>query len=177
MTTEVKRRPEAEIDPQLHVALQSLLVACFADYPSRIYFKIPPHFRYVVTEGPAVLAQLGVELRVIRVGEQVLRTFAVVDVCVRDDRRGQGLASRLLAEVTSYATACGMDFVLLFADNDALYRRHGFVRVDNPLTWVKINDHRTIGLARAVTPHEMMIRPVTGSTWPTGEIDLLGHVF
>lgn len=177
MTTEVKRLAEAEIDPRLHSSLQWLLGACFAGYPERSYFKLPPHFRYVVTEGAAVLAQLGVELRVIRVGEQVLRTFGIVDVCVREDRRGQGLASRLLGEVTSYATACGMDFVILFADEDGLYRRHGFVPVDNPLTWVKIHDHRTIGLARAVTPHEMMVRPVSGSIWPAGEIDLLGHVF
>ncbi|MCO8271607.1 GNAT family N-acetyltransferase [Actinoplanes sp. TRM 88003] len=124
-----------------------------------------------------MLAQLGVELRVIRVGDRILRTFGVVDLCVRADSRGQKLASRLLDEVTSYAAACGLDFVILFADEDALYRRHGFARVDNPLSWVKINDHRTIGLARSVTPHEMMVRPVSGATWPTGEIDLLGHVF
>jgi GNAT superfamily N-acetyltransferase len=177
VTTDVKRLPEAEIGPRLHVSLQGLLGACFGGYPQRSYFKIPPHFRYVVTEGPALLAQLGVELRVIRVGEHVLRTFGVVDVCVRADRRGQGLASRLLDEVTSYATACGMDFVILFADEDGLYRRHGFVRVDNPLTWVKINEHHTIGLARAVTPHEMVVRPVGGSVWPAGEVDLLGHIF
>jgi hypothetical protein len=77
----------------------------------------------------------------------------------------------------SYATACGLDYVILFADEDSLYRRHGFSRVDNPLTWVKINEHHTIALARAVTLHEMMVRPVGSSVWPAGEIDLLGHVF
>ena len=177
MASEPRRYPEAEIGPELHRSLQDLLESCFPGYPARSYFKIPPHFRYVVTDGPAVAAQLGVELRVIRVGEQILRTFGVVDLCVRDDHRGQGLASRLLDEVTAYAAACGMDFVLLFADNDGLYHRNGFVRVDNPLTWVKINDHHTIGLARAVTPHELMVRPVGTASWPTGEIDLLGHVF
>ncbi|MBL7261048.1 GNAT family N-acetyltransferase [Paractinoplanes lichenicola] len=177
MTTDVRRLPEAEIDSSLHLALQGLLGACFPGYPERSYFKIPPHFRYVVSDGPAVVAQLGVELRVIRVGEQVLRTFGVVDVCVREDRRGRGLASRLLDEVVGYAGGCGMDFVILFADDDGLYRRHGFARVDNPLTWVKINEHHTIGLAQAVTPHEMMVRPVGEMVWPTGEIDLLGHVF
>lgn len=176
MTTEVKRLSEAEIDPHLHLSLQGLLGACFDGYPQRSYFKIPPHFRYVVTEGPTVLAHLGVELRVIRVGERILRTFGVVDVCVREDRRGQGSAGRLLEEVARYASACAMDFVVLFADRDDLYTRHGFTRVDNPLTWVKINDHHTIGLAQSVTPHEMMVRPVTGAVWPPGEIDLLGHV-
>ncbi|MBM2619422.1 hypothetical protein JIG36_28100 [Actinoplanes sp. LDG1-06] len=82
-----------------------------------------------------------------------------------------------MTAVTGYAATCGIDFVCLFADEEGLYRRHGFTTVDNPLTWVKINDHHTIGLARAVTPHEIMVRPVSGAAWPTGEIDLLGHVY
>src|SRR4051812_7768432 len=104
--TELARLPEAEIGPGLHASLQGLLGACFPGYPARSYFKIPPHFRYVVTTGATVHAQMGVELRVIRVGEQVLRTFGVVDLCVGADHRGQGLASRLLDEVTGYAAAC-----------------------------------------------------------------------
>ncbi len=174
---ELKQLPEAEIAPELHHALQDLLGASFPGYPERSYFKIPPHFRYIVTDGATVQAQLGVELRVIRVGDQILRTFGVVDLCVREDSRGQGLASRLLEKLTDYAAACGMDFVILFADDDSLYLRHGFVRVDNPLSWVKINDHHVIGLAHAETPHELMVRPVRDAVWPTGEIDLLGHIF
>jgi len=171
------RRPEAEIGAELHESLRELLGACFPGYPERSYFKIPPHFRYVVTDGVVAWAQLGVEYRVVRVGERVLRTFGVVDLCVRDDRRGDGLAGRLLAEVTAYARACGMDFVILFADDERLYRRHGWVPVDNPLTWVKINEHRTIGIGHAEAPHALMARPVGPEPWPTGEIDLLGHIF
>jgi hypothetical protein len=70
-----------------------------------------------------------------------------------------------------------MDFLVLFADDDRLYRRHGWVKVDNPLSWLKINDHTTIGLARAVTPHEMMVKAIGARAWPTGDVDLLGHVF
>ena len=173
----VVRRPEAEIRTELHASLQELLGACFPGYPARSYFKLPPHFRYVAMSGGAVEGQLGVELRVVRVGDEILRTFGVVDLCVRDDRRGQGLAYRLLAEATDYAGACEMDFVVLFADDDRLYRRNGFVHVDNPLSWVKIHDHTTLGVARAVTPHEMMVKAIGPRAWPTGEVDLLGHVF
>jgi GNAT superfamily N-acetyltransferase len=173
----VERRPEAEIGNDLHASLAELLGACFPGYPGRSYFKLPPHFRYVATSGGAVAGQLGVELRVIRVGDDILRTFGVVDLCVGENYRGQGLAGRLLAEVTAYAVSCEMDFLALFADDDRLYRRDGWVHVDNPLSWVKINDHTTIGLARAVTPHEMMVKAIGGRAWPSGEIDLLGHVF
>ncbi|MEV4348233.1 GNAT family N-acetyltransferase [Actinoplanes sp. NPDC049596] len=173
----MRRLLEAEIEPELHRGLQDLLASCFPGYPERSYFKLPPHFRWVVTDGPTVTAQLGVELRVIRVGDRVLRTFGVVDLCVREDSRGQGLAGRLLDEVVGYAAACRIDFVILFADEEGLYRRHGFTRVGNPLSWVKINDHHVIGLAHSVTPHELMVRPVGDAAWPAGEIDLLGHVF
>ncbi len=181
----VVRRPEAEIGRDLHASLQGLLGACFPDYPERSYFKLPPHFRYVATSDGtvdgtvdgAVEGQLGVELRVIRVGDDILRTFGIVDLCVRDDRRGQGLASRLLAEAMEFAGACEIDFVILFADDDRLYLRHGWCHVDNPLTWVKIHEHSTLGVTRAVGPHAMMVKAVGRRTWPTGEVDLLGHVF
>jgi GNAT superfamily N-acetyltransferase len=173
----VSSRPEAEIRGQLRESLRGLLGECFPDYPDRSYFKLPPHFRYVVMSGDTVQAQAGVEFRVIRVGEHVLRTLGIVDLCVADRCRGQGLAGRLLAEVTAYAAACEMDFVILFADDDRLYLRDGWVRVGNPLSWVKIHEHATLGVARAVTPHAMMVKPVGPRPWPAGEVDLLGHVF
>jgi hypothetical protein len=65
----VIRVAEAEIGPDLSRRLQSLLKLCFPDYPSRSYFKLPPHFRYLaMTTSGDVAAQMGVELRVIRVG-------------------------------------------------------------------------------------------------------------
>ena len=173
----VERLPEHEIGPELHASLQNLLGECFPGYPERDYFKLPPQLRYVATSGGRVVAQLGLELRVIRVGDDVLRTFGVSDVCVRDGCRGQGLAARLLTEVTDLAVARGMDFVLLFADDDRLYVRSGWTRVDNPLSWVKVHEHATIGLARSVVPHELMVKRAGRRPWPAGEIDLLGHVF
>lgn len=72
----VIRVAEAEIGEGLSRQLQSLLQECFPGYPGRSYFKLPPHFRYVaMTSGGVVAGQMGVELRVIRVGEHVVRTF------------------------------------------------------------------------------------------------------
>src|SRR5256885_1845165 len=137
--------------------LRSLLRSSFPDYPDRAYFKLPPHFRYVATTGATVVAQLGVELRIIRVGDTVLRTFGIVDLCVRENTRSHGLATRLLIEATSYAQDCRMDFMILFADDDRVYTRNGWTRVDNPLSRVKIHEHATIGPATDVTPHELTI--------------------
>jgi hypothetical protein len=117
----VFRVAEAEIGESLRRQVQALLQACFDGYPGRSYFKLPPHFRYLAMKNGALAAQMGVELRVIRVGSTVVRTFGVVDLCVMASERSSGLAGRMLAEVTELARACGMDFVILFADDDRLY--------------------------------------------------------
>jgi GNAT superfamily N-acetyltransferase len=44
-----------------------------------------------------------------RVGDEVVRTFGVVDVCARD--RGRGIATRLLTEVTDLARAREIDLL------------------------------------------------------------------
>jgi GNAT superfamily N-acetyltransferase len=174
----VVRIAEAEIGTDLSGQLQSLLQTTFSGYPSLSYFKLPPHFRYLaMTSGGDVAAQMGVELRVIRVGDSVLRTFGVVDLAVQPSERSRGLASRLLAELTEYARSCGMGFIILFADDDRLYLRNGWARVTNLCTWVKINDHVTLGLATQTDTGALMVKAVGEQAWPDGDVDMLGHVF
>jgi hypothetical protein len=174
----VIRVAEAEIGSDLSGRLQSLLQTCFPGYPSRSYFKLPPHFRYLAMTGSGgVAAQMGVEFRVIRVGDIVVRTFGVVDLCVRESQRSRGLAGRLLAEVTGLACSCGMAFIVLFADDDRLYARNGWARVTNRCSWVRIDDHVTLGLARRADPGAMMVKALGGQAWPEGDVDLLGHLF
>jgi predicted N-acetyltransferase YhbS len=174
----VIRVAEAEIGADLSRRLQSLLQACFAGYPGRSYFKLPPHFRYLaMTSSGDVAAQMGVEFRVIRVGDTVLRTFGVVDLCVTESQRSRGLAGTLLAEVTGLARSCGMAFIVLFADDERLYARNGWARVTNRCSWVRINDHVTLGLARQADPGAMMVKASGEQSWPEGDVDLLGHLF
>ena len=174
----IVRVAEAEIGANLSRRLQSLLQACFSGYPSRSYFKLPPHFRYLaMTSSGDVAAQMGVEFRVIRVGDSVVRTFGVVDLCVQESQRSRGLAGRLLAEVTELARSCGMAFIVLFADDARLYARNGWARVTNRCSWVRINEHVTLGLAQQADPGVMMVKAVGERAWPEGDVDLLGHVF
>jgi GNAT acetyltransferase-like protein len=173
----VFRVAEAEIGESLRRQVQALLQACFDGYPGRSYFKLPPHFRYLAMKNGALAAQMGVELRVIRVGSTVVRTFGVVDLCVTASERSSGLAGRMLAEVTELARACGMDFVILFADDDRLYTRNGWARAGNPCSWVKIHEHTTLGLAIQADTGALMVKAIGQQAWPDGEVDLLGHLF
>jgi len=171
------RVAEAELGQDLRQQVQALLQASFPGYPSRSYFKLPPHFRYLAMAGDALAGQMGVELRVIRVGPHVVRTFGISDLCVRESERSRGLAARLLAEVTGLARACELDFVILFADDDRLYTRNGWARAANPCTWVKIDDHTTLGLAVAQDTKALMVKATGQQAWPGGDVDLLGHLF
>lgn len=174
----VIRVAEAEISADRSRQLQSLLQASFPGYPGRSYFKLPPHFRYLAMTGRGeVAAQAGVELRVIRVGDTVVRTFGVVDLCVAPSQRSRGLAGRILAEVTGFARECELAFIILFADDDRLYARHGWARVTNRCSWVRINSHVTLGLAGPADTGALMVKATGPSPWPEGDVDLLGHLF
>jgi GNAT superfamily N-acetyltransferase len=175
--TTLVRVAEAEIGTDIRRQVQALLQMCFPGYPSRTYFKLPPHFRYLAMAQGALAGQMGVELRVIRVGGEVVRTFGVVDLCVMQSERSHGLAARLLTEVTEFARSCGMDFVILFADDDRVYARNGWTRAANRCTWVKIHEHTTLGLARAAQTGALMVKAIGPQAWPEGEVDLLGHLF
>jgi len=146
----VIRIAEPEIGADLSGRLQSLLQACFPGYPSRSYFKLPPHFRFLAMTGTGgVAAQMGVEFRIIRVGDTVVRTFGVVDLCVAESQRSRGLAGRLLTEMTELARCCGMAFIVLFADDDRLYARHGWGAGREPLFLGENRRPRHIGAGQA----------------------------
>jgi hypothetical protein len=176
-TVTISRVAEAEIPVDLMNQALGVLQECFPGYPPRPYFKLPPHFRYLAMAGGELVGQMGVELRVIRIGASVLRTFGVVDLCVSNSGRSRGLAGRLLAEVTQLAVSCGLDFVILFADDDRVYTRNGWARVANPCSWLKIHEHTTLGLATAEDTGALMVKQTGQHAWPEGEVDLLGHLF
>jgi GNAT superfamily N-acetyltransferase len=164
---------ELEVDASLARALTGLLRACFADYPERSYFKLPPAHRLLAYDGGEVVGHLGCGVRVVRVGAEVFRTVAIEDVCVHPSARGRGVATSLLTAVT----AARADFAILFADDDRVYARNGWVRASNPVTWLKVHEHRTLGLTERTDTGALMVKPLGERPWPTGDVDLLGHLF
>jgi hypothetical protein len=70
-----------------------------------------------------------------------------------------------------------MDFIILFADDDRLYLRNGWIRAANLCTWLKIDNHTTLGLATAEDTGALMVKKIGQQDWPPGVVDLLGHVF
>jgi len=163
---------------EVEADLQRLLAECFPDYPSgRSYYKLPPHSHVLATCDGRLVAQAGLEYRVFSAGGRALMILGVVDVCVAPDRRSQGVASALLRQVEELAVEAGSDFIVLFADDERVYRSNGFVRAGNVCRWAMIDEHRTLGIKEEALPGCLMYRSVSAKLWPSGTIDLLGHVF
>ena len=158
--------------------LQSLLAACFPDYLStRIYFKQLPQFRLLVWNNQQLIAQVGVEHRVINIDNTPFRIFGVIDLCCSPSNRSQGIATIILNKLYQQAKSQGIDFIVLFADDHRLYKREGFFRVNNQCKWLGIDEHKTIGILENELSDCMMVKSTSSKEWPLGTVDLMGYLF
>jgi GNAT superfamily N-acetyltransferase len=174
---EIRRINDWEMDAALRQQVEVLVRTCFPGYPARGYSKLPPHERYLATLGDVLVAHVGIEHRLLRVGDHVFKARGIADLCVSEGHRSHGIATSLLVEITTYAQSCGVDFVVLFADKHDVYLRSGWTLVGNLCSWVKIDEHRTLGIAAGTLGDCMMVKPIGDHVWPSGEVDMLGHVF
>jgi hypothetical protein len=69
-----------------------------------------------------------------------------------------------------------IEFLVLFAQDPRLYERHGYRRADNLLRWLKIHEHRNLGIGEDVL-EELMFKGIGERAWPDGPVDLLGYQF
>jgi N-acetylglutamate synthase-like GNAT family acetyltransferase len=169
---------EHELTPSDREQLQALLADCFPEHlTQRIYYKQLPQFRLLIHENGDVVAQVGVEHRVIRVGDAVHRVFGVIDLATHSAHRGRGLAGALLERLEATAREYGVEFVILFADDQRLYERRGYVQADNTLKFLGIDEHQSVGVLERSLPEAFMVLEVGESRWLPGLVDLLGYLF
>ena len=159
--------------------LLPLLKECFPKaFHQRIWFKQLPKFRLLTYEGDQLVAQVGVEHRVITLGNREMRPiFGVIDLCVHPNHRNRGLADALLDRLETLAREQNVDFVVLFADDDRVYKKRDYVHVSNDLTYMGINEGNSLGILEGSFPDVMMVKPVSKAKWVKGPVDLLGYLF
>ena len=167
---------EHAITPAVHEKIQAMLGECFPGYPSRGYFKQLPHFRYLGWSGGQLVAHMAVDHRMIRRGDDPLRIFGIIDLCVVPAFRGRGYASRLIADLETLGRESGVDAVLLFADDPRLYLASGYSQVPQTVKWAMINEHESIGTAERLVD-ELMVKMLNSTKWDPGPVDLLGYLF
>ncbi|MDF2891266.1 MAG: family N-acetyltransferase [Clostridia bacterium] len=154
---------EYDIDAQLERSILGLLIESFPDlYPQdRIYYKQLPHFRYLVYDEKVLVAHVALDYRIMNLNGSTIKVLGIIDLCVKREYRSKKLASELLNEVDAFSRMHNIDFLLLFADIDGLYHKNGFIGVKNICKWLRIDEHKTLGVGEEVVK-ELMIKK-TGS--------------
>lgn len=171
---------ECEISAPIEKKIQSLLIRSFGSlYPEdRIYFKQVPHQRFFAYEGERLVGQVGIDYRIMNLNGKPIKVLGVIDLCVREECRGKGIATLLLTKVEEYAIEHRLDFLLLFADNENVYRKNGYRSVTNVCRWLKIDDHHltSVGVGEQVV-EGLMIKQIGSTDWEDGVLDFLGYLY
>jgi GNAT superfamily N-acetyltransferase len=170
---------EFRIEPAQREAIRGLLKTSFPEArfaETRTYLKQAPPRRLLATNASSLVGHLGLEHRVIGTTIGPAPIFGIVDLCVHPLHRGQGIASQMLSCVEALGRRHAIEFLVLFARDARLYERNGFSRARNPLRWVKIHEHQTIGIGEQPLD-ELMVKPIGQRSWPAGLVDFLGYQF
>lgn len=170
-----------EMGNDLASNIQELLSESFQeDFPkNRIYFKQLPHFRFVAfNEKNQLVGQVGIDYRVMNLNGDPIRVLGLIDLCVTQNTRSQGIGSMLLLEIEQFCCNRNIDFLLLLADNKTLYLKNGYRSVTNKCKWLKINHESQI--TRGIGYEEiegLMIKEVGKYGWREGDLDFLGYLY
>ncbi|ASP40858.1 GNAT family N-acetyltransferase [Bacterioplanes sanyensis] len=170
-------KPELDVDGDVHMQIQQLRNEAFPDHAvPRSYFKQLPHYRALRFHEQQLIATMGLDYRVMSVGDEVIKVLGIIDLCVAREYRGQGIAGSMLEQLSDMASERDVDFLLLMADQPEFYQRHGFLEQEQHSQWLKIREHKHYGIAHECL-YDMMVKPISGKPWPTGNLDWLGYMY
>lgn len=174
----INRIIEFDISKELHQQITELRNSCFPENTKpRSYYKQLPHFRYLAFAEDLLVAHLGVDYRVIGVGDSVFKIFGVVDLCVKSSYRQQGVASKLLSSLTDLAREKSIDFLFAVVKDNRIYSKHGFYGISSYCSWLRIHEHKNYGVAVEKITNELTVKQTGDKQWINEPIDLLGYMF
>jgi len=179
MLLEIRKYNEFELTDEIQDQIALLLQKCFpeTEYHGLHYFKQLPHYRLLAYEDEMLIGHLGVDYRIMRLNDQPIKVFGVIELCVLEEKRNHYIGSFLLEEVEKLAINANADFLFLFSKVGSVYEKHNFKYVENICTWLKIHQHRSIGIADEFLKDEMMVKEISNKKWEAGNLDLLGYLY
>jgi GNAT superfamily N-acetyltransferase len=175
----IERVLEMGLRASLEKRIADLLDQCFPNtFEGRSYYKQVPHSRLLLRINRRLIGHAGLDHRVIRVGETVIRVTGIVDLCVDPDHCRVGRGSTLLTFAESIARRGQTDHMILFADRADLYVRNGYRAVEPAVvTWLAIDERASHSMQRRDFSGTFMVKALSDEPFPGGEIDLLGYLF
>lgn len=175
----IEKIDEFEITKPKATAISQLLQQSFDLFPdSRIYYNQVPNFRLLAWKQEALIAQVGIVYRIVSLGNEPIRIFGIMDLCVDDNFRNQQIGTKLLKKIDELAKANEIDFVLLFGDGQDFYLNNNYQLVNNPCRWVLLKNHRTMGILQRTIPETLLVKQIGKTVWKNdATLDLMGFVF
>lgn len=178
---DVIKKSDFELDNNERDELLSLLDASFPGYfKDRIFYKQIPTIRLLAKYNGAIVGQVAVEYRAIVTNdEEIIYIFGLVDLCVTNQMRSQGIAAMLIETVQKIAQdSMSIDCLMLFTDDKRIYEKLGFQEWDTRCRFLAIDELRSIDVLEKKVDAFLMVKPVkAGFNMKTGVIDMLGYVF
>lgn len=168
---------EIDVTPAQHKAIEVLRNRSFPHHQvKRSYFKQLPHMRALQYEQEQLIGYLGLDYRVIKVGNEAYKILGIIDFCIDEDYQNQGFGSSMLSEVAAFAETKDVDFVILMSDLHDFYITQGYTQTKGIHSWLRIDEHSNYGVA-VESVDELYIKSISGKTWAGGHVDWLGYMF
>ncbi len=172
----IERIEETNLTPQDEEQIANLLARAFdADFGGRSYYMQRHHIRLILRDGP-IIGHMALSFRAIRINDALTDVMLLGDVATDPDRRGQGIASRLLKAAIEDARDSRAAHFMLFGDAK-LYAGHGFMPANAHYRCVDLTGART-GTVDEREAQVLMVLPVSDKPWPDGaQVDFVGGLF
>lgn len=168
---------EIDLTKTQQKAIETLRNQSFPDHQvERSYFKQLPHMRALQYEENQLIGYLGLDYRVIKVGDMAYKVLGVIDFCVAEQHRRQNIGSSMLSEVSSFAENRDVDFIMLISDLKEFYSSRGYININGTHSWLRLHEHTNYGVA---VEHidEFYVKPISGKRWAEGDVDWLGYMY
>ncbi len=167
---------EAAVTPELDAAIRELLCTCFPDDAwnfrvTRTWHGSGPDYSIVYAEDGRVLGHVGIHVREVDCDGTRLRVAGVQNVAVHPERRGSGLAHRVMRASMEEAVRQGIPYGLLFCvpELERFYSRLGWVTVEPEVTMVYEGVEQPIPGKNIAMVHDLESAPLR-----PGVVHLLG---
>lgn len=173
----VFRSAEMSRDDDEEAQIAAILKQSFDGmHEGRTYCEQIPQQRLLGYCGDRLVGHLGLDYRMIRIGEAILSIVGIIDLCVVPDLRRRGLAQRLIAAAEKRSAA--QEFSVLVAKDTRLYERAGYRLLNKAdVTWLVIDQLRCHSVRNRDLSDIFMQKPLSTRQWPKGPIDVLGFLF
>lgn len=171
-----ERIEELHLSPTDRAQIATLLADSFdVDFGGRSFYVQPHHLR-MVHRDVTIVGHLGLNFRLIRLGDRLVPVLGIGDVATARSHRGQGVASGLLRAAIDEGRRSPAELMLLFGDA-GLYRGHGFRAVTNPVRHQRLDGH--VSGDSVLSGDEMLkvLELKTGSWDDHATVDILGFKF